>query len=209
VNILLNNSYPIDIIFKYINRRTKKLFNTKLAPNSNKQINNDQTNGEEKKFFVLPYIRNITERAATIIRDTTNFRVGFRCCNKLDTIVKAHKNAIEIMSKTNIVYKIHCKECDVSYVGQTKRQIRTRIKEYRHNIKLDETRHSVLTNHIVNHKHTFDWNNVRIMDSESNYNKRLVSEMLHIKEQRKGINLQKDTELLDESYFYLLDILSR
>jgi len=61
----------------------------------------------------------------------------------------------------------------------------------------------------VNHKHTFDWNNVRIMDSESNYNKRLVSEMLHIKEQRNGINLQKDTELLDESHFYLFDILSR
>jgi len=61
----------------------------------------------------------------------------------------------------------------------------------------------------VNHKHTFDWNNVRIMDSESNYNKRLVSKMLHIKEQRNGINLQKDTELLDESHFYLFDILSR
>jgi len=40
------------------------------------------------------------------------------------------------------------------------------------------------------------------MDSESNYNKRLVSEMLHIKEQRNGINLQKDTELLDESFLF-------
>jgi len=132
----------------------------------------------EKKFFVLPYVRNITERAATIIRDTTNFRIGFRCCNKLDNIVKAHKDA-EIMFKTNIVYKIQCNECDVSYVGQTKRQIRTRIKEHKNNIKLDETRHSVIIDHIVNHKHTFDWNDVRIMDSESNYNKRLVSEMLH------------------------------
>jgi len=47
------------------------------------------------------------------------------------------------------------------------------------------------------------------MDSESNYNKRLISEMLHIKEQKNSINLQKDTELLDKSYFYLLDILSR
>jgi len=60
----------------------------------------------EKKFFVLPYIRNITKKAAIIIRDTTNFRVGFRCFNKLNNTVKAHKDAIEIMSKTNIVYKI-------------------------------------------------------------------------------------------------------
>jgi len=41
VNILQNNSYPTDIIFKYINLRAKKLFNTKLASNSTKPINND------------------------------------------------------------------------------------------------------------------------------------------------------------------------
>jgi len=114
------------------------------------------------------------------------------------------------MFKTNIVYKIKFNECDVSYVGQTKRQIRTRIKEHRNNIKLDKTRHSVRHwPHSELHKHTFDWNIVRIKDSEFNYNKRLISEMLHIKEQKNGIDLQKDTELLDESYFYLLDILSR
>jgi len=31
---------------------------------------------------------------------------------------------------------------------------------------------------------------------------------LHIKEQAYGINLKKDTEYLDESYFNLLDTLS-
>jgi len=104
-----------------------------------------------KKNF--SYIHNITERAATIIRDTTNFRIGFRCCNKLDNIVKSHKDDTEIMSKTNIVYKIQCNKCDVSYVEQIKRQIRTRIKEHRNNVKLDKTRHSIITDHIVNHKH--------------------------------------------------------
>jgi len=48
----------------------------------------------------------------------------------------------------------------------------------------------------------------QILDTESNYNKRLISEMLHIKEQSNGINLIKDTEFLDESYYCLLDILS-
>jgi len=37
VEILLDNSYPIDIIFKYINLRIKKLFNIKLVVNLNKQ----------------------------------------------------------------------------------------------------------------------------------------------------------------------------
>jgi len=39
VEILLNNNYPIEIIFKYINLRIKQILNTKLAVNSNKKTN--------------------------------------------------------------------------------------------------------------------------------------------------------------------------
>jgi len=110
------------------------------------------------------------------------------------------------MSNTNI-YKIHCKDCDIFYVGQTKRQIKTRIKEHRNNIRMDKTRHSIITDHILNHQHTFDWNNIKIMDLESHYNKRLISEMTHIKEQKNSINSKKYR--IDESYFCLLNILSK
>jgi len=57
--------------------------------------------------------------------------------------------------------------------------------------------------------YTFDWNNIEILDTESNYYKRSVSEMLHIKEQQNDINAQTNTDLLDKSYFNILDILSK
>jgi len=37
----------------------------------------------------------------------------------------------------------------------------------------------------------------------------LISEMIHIREQKNGLNLKKDTELLDESYFNILDRLAK
>jgi len=40
------------------------------------------------------------------------------------------------------------------------------------------------------------------------YHKRLISERIHIKEQKNGINLNNDTELLDDAYFDILDKLS-
>ena len=43
---------------------------------------------------------------------------------------------------------------------------------------------SVIPNHRVNFNHNFKWNDVRILDSESSYNKRLISEMIHIKRQK-------------------------
>ena len=39
-----------------------------------------------------------------------------------------------------------------------------------------------------------------ILDIESSYNKRLISEMVHIKKQKHGINKQNDTESLPELY---------
>jgi len=48
-----------------------------------------------------------------------------------------------------------------------------RINEHIKNIKLDSSRHSIITEHILQYNHNFDWKNVRIMDTESYYNKRL------------------------------------
>jgi len=78
-----------------------------------------------------------------------------------------------------------------------------RIKEHFNNIKSYKSRHSVITQHILNCNHSFNWEDIKILGSESNYNKKLVSEMLHIKEHSNGINLKKDTEFLNESYFNL------
>jgi len=123
-------------------------------------------------------------------------------------ILRVQKDYTEHSQKNNVVYKINCKNC-ASYVGQTKRQIKTRIKEHYNNIKTNKSKHSVIKEHIINFDHNFDWDNIKILDTESNYNKRLVSEMLHIKEQKNGINLHKDTELLDESYSGILSDLSK
>jgi len=84
----------------------------------------------------------------------------------------------------DVVYRIECEECDASYVGQTKRQLITRIKEHKSSTKPDQSKISVVSNHILQTKHRFDWNNTRVLDIEHNYYKRLISEMLHIKHQK-------------------------
>jgi len=68
----------------------------------------------------------------------------------------------------------------------------------------DESKHSVITKHILGKNHTFDWLNVKILDFESNYFKRLVSEMIYTQTQSNGLNSMDDIECLDSSYFNLL-----
>jgi len=68
-----------------------------------------------------------------------------------------------IIINNNIVYKIFCNNYNVSYVDQTKRQLRTRINEHVKNIKLDESKHLVVTKHMLEKGHSFDWINIKIM----------------------------------------------
>jgi len=210
INILLNNGYPLKLCFEQINKRLKMLFANKLHNNMNNgrnSTNNNDTDETVKRYFVIPYLCGISETIASLFKNS-DYTIGFRCLNKLDKTIRAQKDHTELLQKNNIVYKINCGNCEASYVGQTKRQLKTRIKEHCNNIKLDKSKHSVITEHRIDFNHNFNWENIKILDTESNYNKRLISEMLHIKEQKKGINSQTDTEFLDESYYCILNDLT-
>jgi len=65
----------------------------------------------------------------------------------------------------------------------------------------------VITNHRLEFHYDFDWNNQSILDKEDKYYKRLISEMINIKTQKNAINLQSDTELLQQSYSEILNTL--
>jgi len=93
------------------------------------------------------------------------------------------------------VYKLRCKNCDVSYIRQTKRRLNTRILEHKKDINERTANHSVITEHRLEFGHEF-WDNPKIVDKEKQYYRRLISEMINIKSQKNAINLQADTELL-------------
>jgi len=101
------------LIFKIINERLKKLFNNKLSLETNKIIvpkKIEEIYSEIKKYFAIPYKRNISIITVFLIKS----KVGFRSLNKISNFVRVHKDQTEHTHKKNIVYKIHCKDCDVS-----------------------------------------------------------------------------------------------
>jgi len=74
-------------------------------------------------------------------------------------------------------------------MGQTCRQLKTRISEHNSHISRNTSTHSVITECKLQFKHDFDWEGVEILDVERNFSKRLISEMINIKSQKNGINL--------------------
>ncbi|EZA51854.1 hypothetical protein X777_09608, partial [Ooceraea biroi] len=134
-----------------------------------------------------------------------NFNLGYKCTNTLERFVNSRKDPLEKFSHCNVVYRIACNDCDASYVGQTKRKLNTRVKEHRRDINKKSGSPSVISAHKLESGHDFNWNDVKILDEERSYNKRLVSEMINIKRQLNPLNSQNDTELLSNDYLPILN----
>lgn len=80
------------------------------------------------------------------------------------------------------------------------RRVQIRINEHRNHIRWNTSNSSVITDYRLEFNHDFQWNNIEILDNEPIRNKRLISEMLFIKNQKSSLNLQTDTECLHHTY---------
>ena len=60
-----------------------------------------------------------------IMKEKFGFKVVYNYSFKLDRIVQKAKDQIKKMQKKYVVYKIDCKNCDKTYVGQIKRLLGT------------------------------------------------------------------------------------
>ena len=69
----------------------------------------------------------------------------------------------------NPIYKIDCKDCDASYVGQTSRCLKTRISKHRNHINRNTIQYSVITQHRMDLFYEFNWDNVHILDAKSKF----------------------------------------
>jgi len=197
VKILLKNDYSFNFIFKIISNRIRH-----LITNSNHKTQNDKKishldDKSNNSWFVISYFGSFSEKFMEIV-SVSDMRVAYGV-NKLRNIMKAHKDSRPNLCKKNVVYKLNCNNCETTYVGQTKRQLKTRIAEHRSHIKKNTSTHSVITNHRMISDCDFDWNNVEILDVERNFNKRMISEMINIKSQIRSLNIQTDTDSLDEA----------
>jgi len=196
VRILLENDYPLGFVFETMSSRLKGLINKRTI----KQKSNTTEAVDKKLWFTVPYVDSISDKFRGIINGAVA-GLSFFSLNKLSSFIKAHKDPLPKFSQMNVVYKISCKNCEASYVGQTCRQLKTRISEHKNHINRNTSAFSVITEHRLQFGHDFDWEGVEILDVEGNYNKRLISEMINIRCQKDSINLQTDIDGLDCAYF--------
>ncbi|KYQ46473.1 hypothetical protein ALC60_14570, partial [Trachymyrmex zeteki] len=159
------NGYPLEFVFSSIKKRIK--------------FHIDSNNGTvdkkvKEKIFTIPYVNSVPEKF-TPIANRFHCKLIFSISNSLWNFIRKGKDQLDPLCNQNVVYKISCDDCDVSYVGQIKRQLKIRLHEHVSDINKKSKSPTVITNHRIDQNHNFDWGNVEILDIEASYNKGLIS----------------------------------
>lgn len=206
--MLTKNNYPI----KYIDKLIKIITNehkTKNTPtNNNETINNIEK--QVTPFATLPYLTTITNRKnLTNLINTEAVKIASKPNKTLNELFSHQKTKTNKQKQHNVVYQIKCKgndqqQCNGIYVGQTKRQLEVRIKEHKRTVDTRTTT-TALSQHAIDNKHYFDFENIKILERESKTNKRLTLESLHIKKNiNKAVNKKEDSDQISSTYNILL-----
>ena len=113
------------------------------------------------------------------------------------------KDKVRNLKKANCVYRIPCKNCNKSYVGETGRSLGLRMEEHRKEAENSESRpytrsskssavseihKSAITDHVATDNHVMDWDNIRVLDREEDRTRRWIKEAIWIRRSMPVMN---------------------
>ena len=134
----------------------------------------------------VPYIKGTYERVQRAL-SKHNIRLASKPSNTLKRKLNNAKQRTPAPETTTAVYKINCNECDAHYIGETKKQVRDRIKEHQINIRIGE-QNSMIFQHVAINNHNLDFFNPTVLSKNQHPRGRRILETFYSQNSTHAIN---------------------
>ena len=155
-----------------------------------------------KGFAIVPYIQGIAEPIRRVL-NYCGIKVALKPFQTLEHIFAKPKDRVPTDQKTHAVYSIPCGDCEKVYLGQTKRQFCTRLKEHQRAVSNFNGSKSALAEHVCETSHNIAWEDSRIITTNNRYGQRLCLEAWHINASPCALN-RDDGSHLPQEYLHLV-----
>ena len=109
-----------------------------------------------KGFIIVPYIQRIAELIRKVFNNC-GIKVALKLFRTLGHIFTKPKDRVPTDRETNAVYSIPCGDCEKVYLGQTKRQLCTRLKKHQRAVSNSNGSKSALAEHLFETSHNVGW----------------------------------------------------
>ena len=93
--------------------------------------------------------------------------------------------------QTGIIYRVTCRDCPQAYVGQSGRTLECRMKEHRRAVEHGNIDTSAIAEHAWKEDHRLDWEEVEVLDVNTEWYKRCVIESWYIQREPAAINREQ------------------
>jgi len=129
--------------------------------------------------------------------------------NKLAKFYSKQKDKLNSDDISDVVYQVNSQNSDVIYIGETTQKKGVRKKQHMNSVSVTNLAKEKLASALALHTKTtgeqFDFENIKILDQNSNKRKLQISEVNHIiMNIEHTCNYKKDTANIAPSYFNLL-----
>ena len=146
----------------------------KFLPNRNAPRSSD---APDKPIAVLPYIGHTSHKIQRILREA-DIKAYYRTRNKLETKLHTHKDRPDPSDQAG-VYRIPC-TCGKVYIGETGRDLTTRLNEHKAHGRRGECDKSAIIKHSTDSDHVIDWQKAEIIAPEKHWYTRRIREAIEI-----------------------------
>ena len=99
--------------------------------------------------------------------DKVNVRVRPKPCRILRQFLMKPKDTVPIEEQTGVVYRVMCKECPKTYVGQSGRTLECWMKEHRRVTEKGNMDSSAIAEHTWKFYYRVNWEEVEVLDQQS------------------------------------------
>lgn len=139
-----------------------------------------------KCMIVLPYAQGVSEKLCRVYKKH-QVNVAFKPAQTLRQLLVRPKDKTPQDQCCGAIYQINCDDCAGFYVGETARQLKTRIDEHKKSLSKDSFS-SAIAEHAITQHHNIDWGSTRVVDREQDFFARKVREAIHIRMKQPTMN---------------------
>ena len=138
--------------------------------------------GSGARRYSLTYYPGIYERISRVLAQVGRRVTGRPVRRLADSLVRKRQ---EEKVPLGVVYVIKCGMCEWSYVGETSRTLKERLKEHRRMVT-NMSDASEIARHVMETGHRMEWDKADILAKEENYGRRIFKEAWWTKKMRAG-----------------------
>jgi hypothetical protein len=136
----------------------------------------------------IPYVKGTSEQLERVLRKH-GIAIFHKPINTLRHQLVHPKDPTPKELKSGVIYQVKCKTCKSLYIGETARTLKKRLEEHK------KSATSAINEHCSQTGHQIDWDEVKIVGTESNWTKRKIKEAIAIRKSKPSLNRDQGWDL--------------